>query len=182
MDGLKVKDQATATVNRRGPRAKDELPLVGKFKLEHWRNGVKIDEFEVKNTIVNEGKNSLLDIMFHAVTQITTWSVGLIDNASFSAIVAADVMSSHSGWIENVDYDEAARVAWTEGAASGQAITNASPLVFTMNATKTIKGIFLVSNSTKSGTTGVLWAATAFASTVNVIDNDELKITYSVNC
>lgn len=160
----------------------EAMPLQGTFKVEHIRNGVVLSTQVFKNQITTVGKNYLLNVGFHADTQISTWYVGLVDNASFSAFSAADTMSSHAGWIENDDYDEATRIEWTEGAASAAAITNGTALTFTMNATATIKGIFLTSVSTKNGTTGTLWTAVAFTSTVAVVDNDQLKVTYTLSC
>jgi hypothetical protein len=90
-------------------------------------------------------------------------------------------MSSHAGWAESADYDEATRPEWTAGTASGRAITNAVTVDFTINATKTIKGLFITSNNTKSGSTGTLWSTAAFGSTVSVADDDVLKVTYTVS-
>ena len=36
------------------------------------------------NAIVNEGKNKLLNVMFHGVTAIGTWYMGLIDLTGYS--------------------------------------------------------------------------------------------------
>jgi hypothetical protein len=59
-------------------------------------------------------------------------------------------------------------------------ITNsASRATFTMNATKTVYGAFLVSASAKSATTGTLMAAAKFSTSKAVVDNDELLITYA---
>ena len=33
----------------------------GQFKVEHWRNGKRINEYHFPNGITNEGKNKLLD-------------------------------------------------------------------------------------------------------------------------
>lgn len=175
-------DKASVGVERpRAPEA-DIFHPRGKFHIQHIRDGVILQEFDVDNGITNGGKDSLLNVYFNSASQITTWYVGLVDNASFSAFAAADTISSHAGWIENQDYDEATRVSWGSGSSSGQSITNATADTFTMSATKTIKGIFLNSVSTKGGTTGTLWSTAAFGSTVSVNDNDLLKVTYTVSC
>ena len=181
--GNKLKLVGIATVfMAKAAVAHEAMPLQGRFKVEHWRDGKCIGVQEFKNQITTVGKNYLLDAGFHAGSQISTWYVGLVDNASFSAFSAADTMSSHAGWIENDDYDESTRVEWTEGAASAASITNGTALTFTMNATATIKGIFLTSVSTKNGTTGTLWTAVAFSSNVSVVDDDQLKVTYTLSC
>jgi hypothetical protein len=132
------------------------------------------------NGATTVGLSDMLTVAFAAGTQKTAWYMGLIDNASFSALSAGDTASSHSGWIENVNYDEATRPAWGAGTGSGGVITNASSVNFTMSASVTIKGAFLISNSTKSGTSGVLFCTGNMASTQAVVDNDVLKFTYSV--
>ena len=157
------------------------LKVKGQFKVEHFRKGVKIGEYEFPNGIVNEGLNKILDVMFHDATKIATWYIGLVNNAGFTAYNAADTMASHAGWSEWTSYDEANRVEWTEGAASGKSITNATPVTFTISATGTIRGLFVCSENTKSGTTGTLWSTADFASTVNVVDDDEINVTYTVN-
>lgn len=136
------------------------------------------EEKLVPNGTTTVGLNAILDIMFHGTTQVTTWYAGLIDNASFSALSAGDTMSSHAGWIENVDYDEAVRQTWSEGAASG-GVTTGSVGTFTMNATKTIKGLFITSVSTKSGTTGTLWCTAAFGSNQSVTSGQTITSTYT---
>jgi hypothetical protein len=154
----------------------------GKYHVEIFRPGVGViyDE-DVPNGITDEGLNHILGVEFHADTQITTWYIGLVDNASFSAFAAGDVMNSHAGWIEVIAYDESTRVAWGPDASATRSISNTSAATFTINASKTLKGIFVTSGSAKSGTAGVLWSTAAFASTVAVIDNDVVKVTYTVS-
>jgi hypothetical protein len=90
-------------------------------------------------------------------------------------------MASHAGWTESTDYDEVSRVTWNPDAAASRAVTNSTTVDFTMNATKTIKGIFITSNNTKGGTTGTLWATAAFSSNASVVATDVLKVTYTVS-
>jgi len=160
----------------------DKLSLKGRFIVEHVRNGKVIGEYDFHNDITNQGKDALLNIMFNGATQIPAWYVGLINNSGYTALAAGDTHASHSGWTESSDYDEATRPAWTEGAASGQVITNAAPVVFTISATVGIRGIFIASIDTK-GSTGAatLWATALFSANLPVIDDDVLRITYSVS-
>ena len=159
----------------------NKFKLKGMFHVEHIRNGKVLNTFKIKNGIVNEGLTSLLDIMFHDETQIPLWYIGLIDNAGFSALAAADTMSSHSGWTETVPYSDANRITWATDAASAESITNGTPVTFTINATAAIYGLFIVSDNTKSGTSGTLWSTADFASVINVTSGDQLKVTYTVN-
>ena len=132
----------------------------------------------VKNIVVNAGLNHLLDVALSAATQITTWSIGLL--SATPTVAAGDTMSSHAGWTEVQAYDEANRVAWSDGGVSGQSVSNSgSPAAFTVNANGTqIGGAFLISSNTKGGTTGTLYAAGAFtAGNKDLDDNDVLTVT-----
>jgi hypothetical protein len=167
--------------------------------VEHFRKGVKIGQYEFPNGIANEGKNKLLDVMFHGVSAITTWWLGLIDNSGYSALAAGDtyvnINQTGNGWDEFTDYTDAGnggsastRPEWTEGAATGQAITNGSPVVFDITGSGTVKGLFLVggiANAQNKGdhtSGGTLWATALFGTgDVPVNAEDQLKVTYTVS-
>lgn len=156
------------------------------ISMEHWRGGKLIGVHETHNDITNEGVNTLFNVMFNTATQIanSSWFIGFIDNASFSALAAGDVMASHAGWLEATYYSQTTRVAWGSGTASSgvRSVTNGSAAVFNINGGGgTLYGIFITSNSTKSGTTGKLWATAAFSSTVPVNNGDQLNITYTTS-
>ncbi len=161
----------------------DQIPLSGRFRFEQWRDGKLIADGVFPNAIKNAAKNSLFDTMFNLATQVSTgsWCIGIIDNASFSAEAAGDTIASHAGWIEFTGYSQANRVAWGQGAASGQAIVNASAAVFDITASSgTLYGIFVVSQNTKGGTTGLLWTTGGFPSVVPVVSGDQIKIIYQI--
>lgn len=135
-----------------------------------------------KNGVTDIGINNLLDVHFRAQTQITSWFIGLVDNASFTAFAAGDTSASHGGWIESTAYSNANRVTWTTVAAAGKSITNTTTADFNINATATLQGMFLISVSTKGGATGILWATASFSGGTQAVANgDTLKITYTVS-
>jgi hypothetical protein len=140
------------------------------------RGGVVVAKGTFKNAATTIGRNSMLDNMFRTPTTYTM-SLGLIDNASFTALAAGDVMSSHSGWLELTAYNEATRVAWSPSAASASVIVSTAKR-FTMNDSKTIKGMFLNSVNTKGGTTGILWATGLLDATQAVVAADLFDLTY----
>lgn len=156
-----------------------QLLIGGVFHGQHIRGGFIIDEWEDHNIVVNEGLDSLLNINFHATTQIATWYIGVFEgNYTPVATVTAATITAAS--TESTAYDETTRVAYDEAAASSQSITNsANKATFTFNATKTIYGAFLVSNSTKSGTTGTLFSAAKFGTSKPVVAADQLLLTYT---
>lgn len=155
------------------------LKIGGVFHCEHVRNGEVIDAWEDHNLVVNEGLDALLNIMFHGSTQVTTWYLGLFEGnyTPVSTVTAATITSAST---ECTAYSETTRQDYVEAAASSQSITNsASKATFTFNATKTIYGAFLVSNSTKSGTTGTLFSAARFSTSKSVVSSDQLLLTYT---
>lgn len=146
---------------------------------QHIRNGEVIDEWEDHNLVVNEGLNSLLDIMFHGGTQITTWYCGLFEG-NYTPVATVTAATITAAATETTAYDEATRVEYNEAAAASQSTTNsANKATFTFNATKTIYGAFLVSNATKSGTTGTLFSAARFSAAKSVVSADQLLLTYT---
>jgi hypothetical protein len=156
----------------------------GKFQIEHRdKDGKLLGVYDMPNGIVNEGKDKILDVMFNDATAIAnaSWYIGLIDLSGYSAPAAADTMSSHAGWNEFTSYSEGTRVAWGSGAASSQSTTNATPATFNISGSGTVKGVFITSNSTKSGTSGLLWATALFSADVPVSNGDQLKVTYTVS-
>lgn len=168
------------TVSKGGVLLPDNrLRVGGIFLCEHVRAGEVIDRWEQPNLVVNEGLNALLDIMFHGNTQIGTWYLGLFEGnyTPVSTVTAATITSAAT---ECIAYDETTRQEYVEAAASSQSITNtANRATFTFNASKTIYGAFLVSNSAKSGTSGTLFSAARFAAAKSVVDDDQLLLTYT---
>lgn len=152
------------------------MVLAGKYGLEHWRKGRKINEYRAKNGITNEGMNKLLDVMFHAVAALSTWYIGLITDPP--TLAAGDTLASHAGWTEFTDYT-GNRLEWTEGAASGRSITNATTVDFPITGSGTVAGAFLASVAT--GTSGTLWSTGLFNADVVVQNGDTLKVTYTLS-
>lgn len=133
---------------------------------------------EIRNLVVNAGLDHLLDATLSAGTQITTWYVGL--TASSPTPAAGDTMSSHGGWTENQNYDEAVRQTWSDGGVSSQSVDNSGNTAdFTMSSdSDTVGGAFLASDNTKGGTTGTLYAVGAFSGgDKSVDDGNTLQVT-----
>jgi hypothetical protein len=163
------------------------MKLKGRFEFEVWgpedENGNRVlkqkDAFD--NGVTNIGKNSQLDVLFGAGTQIVTWYIGQIDDAGFTALAASDTMSSHGGWVEFTTYTEGTRPQWSPDAAASEQISNSTPANFNITGTATLKGIFINSINIKGGSTGTLWATALYAGDIPVANGDLLKITYTVS-
>lgn len=158
---------------------RNELKVGGVFQCTHLRKGEVIDEFESHNLVTNEGLNHILNTVFNGATQVATWYLGLFEGnyTPVATVTAATVVAAAT---ECTAYTQSTRPEYQEAASSAQSTTNsANRATFTFNATKTIYGAFLVSSSTKSGTTGTLMAIARFASAKPVESTDELLVTYA---
>jgi hypothetical protein len=196
-DRLGVKDSVGVEVIRKGSApapVADGLMPQGKFILEHWRNGKRINEYHFHNLVTNEGKNRMFNTLFKGTAQIANWYVGLISNTSYVALAAgddyADIGQTANQWKEFTTYTDnvnsgnaTTRPAWAAASASAQAITNSTPAIFDITTGGTVKGAFISSGQTKGDHTagGVLWAEGLFSSGDSVVaQGDQLKLTYSV--
>lgn len=140
-----------------------------------------------KNTVTTVGKNDLLTQYFKGSSYTAAWYCGLISSTSYSAISAADTMSSHAGWLEAgaanaPTYSQSTRVALTFGTASAGSLATSSASSFTFTGSGTIKGMFGTTVSTKDGTTGILYNAVLFTGGDRAVVNTDVvnvSVTYS---
>lgn len=134
---------------------------------------------EVHNLVTTVGKNFLLDTLLAGSAYTAAWYLGLVDGGSAPTFDVANTSASHAGWTESTAYSNATRPAPSFGAASaGSKATTAT--AFNINATATIAGCFLISNSTKGGTTGTLYSCGAFSGGNRAVANgDTLNVTYT---
>ena len=171
----------------------------GRFVVEHWRDGKRINEYHFHNGITIEGKNFCLDVMFHGTTAGATWYLGLIDNTGYSALAEGDtyddINQAGNGWDEFTGYTDAnngdsatTRPTWNEGQASGKQITSSTQSVFDITASGVVKGIFVVGLGAAAATKGdhasdgILWATALFSTGDATIENgDQLKVSYTVS-
>ena len=142
-------------------------------------------EVSTHNLVVNVGLQDMNTQYFKGSAYTAAWYIGLYGAGASNTPAAGDTMASHAGWTEAVPYSNATRPAATFGTATAldpSVIDNsASPASFTINATATVGGAFLVSNSTKSGTTGILFSASDFTAPGDrsVVSGDTLNVTYT---
>ncbi len=66
------------------------LNFKGRYHVEIFRKGELIESADFSNGITDEGKDNIIDVMFHGATQTDTWYIGLIDNSGFSALADGD--------------------------------------------------------------------------------------------
>ena len=152
------------------------------YKIEAFRpdkNGKLIplwtEEFD--NLVVNVGLDDSLDKHLKGSGYTAAWYVGLV--SATPTFAPADTMDgAHAGWTEQTEYDEAVRQTLVLGAVSGQSVDNsAAKAVFTISATITFGGAFVVDASDKGGATGILYGGGVFTQDRALIDNDVLNVT-----
>lgn len=135
----------------------------------------------IKNLVTTVGKNDALDKYLAGSSYTAAWYLGLISSSGYSAVAVGDTSASHAGWTESVAYSQGTRVAATFGtaASAGSKATSAAS-VFSINGTDTVKGCFLIANSTKSGTTGILYSAGLFTGGDKAVANgDTLNVNWT---
>jgi hypothetical protein len=155
------------------------LSLAASFTGQIVRDGQIIDEFDTPNLVVDQGLNHILDVLLPRFDQIGTWYLGVFEG-NYTPVAGLTAATIAGAATECTAYDEATRPAYVEAAAAAKVTTNsASKATFTFNATKTLYGAFLISDSTKAGTSGTLLAAAKFAAPKGVVATDQLLLTYT---
>lgn len=184
---------STGVVVTRGAGSEESVDLHGTYHAVCYdKDGnVKWSE-DFPNTVTTAGKNALLNAYLGAAAVgagTTTWYMGLIASNGYSAISAADTMSSHTGWKESGEnnaaapgYSQTTRRQITFAAASSGSKATSNAVVFSIGTAGTVKGAFIANNSTKAGTTGILYSAGLFTVGDKVVTSgDTLNITYTAS-
>lgn len=143
----------------------------GKLK---WRD-------TIENLVVAEGLDDVLDKYFKGSSYTAAHYCGLADGTPTFA--PGDTMASHAGWTEITSYSETARQTMVWGTVSSGSLDNsASKAAFSINASATIGGAFLSTDSTKGGTTGTLYGGGAFTNGDKTLTNgDALNVTVTAS-
>lgn len=185
---LNSNDSLSVSVAR-GGSMDENVNATGVYSVECLdKNGDVKWSDTFNNTVMTAGKNDLLDKYLAGSSYTAGWYMGLISSSGYSAISAADTASSHAGWYEGYDatrtptYSQSTRPAVAFSAASSGSKGTSSAVAFSITGTGTVKGAFLISNSTKGGTTGILYSAGLF--TVGdkaVTSGDTINVTYTAS-
>ena len=154
----------------------------GKYRVECFGPDGKLKwADDIENIVTTIGKNFALDTLLSGSAYTAAWYLGLVSIASYVSVpVLADTSASHTSWTEDQNYSQGARPTATFSAAAADSKTLSSAAVFSINGSTTIKGCFLISVSTKGGTTGTLYSAGLFTGGDKVVaSGDTLNVTYT---
>jgi len=182
MEKMNARDALGAGIGRLGFNGEMVNP-VGTYTIEcrDADGNIKWSE-TIHNLVTTVGKNDMLDKYLSGSAYTAAWYLGLISSTGYSALSAADTAASHAGWTESTAYSEATRPAPSFSAASAGSKTTSAAVAFSMNATVTIKGCFLISNNTKGGTTGILFSEGLFTGgDRSLVSGDALNVTYTLS-
>jgi hypothetical protein len=161
----------------------EEAHATGQYEVSCYGKDGKLKwKDTIKNLVTTAGKNFALDTFLAGSAYTAAWYLGLVSITSYTAVAITDTAASHSGWTEDQNYSQASRptAAWSSASGGSKALSAA--LSFSMNASTTIKGCFLISNSTKGGTTGTLYSAGLFTGGDKVVQNgDTLNVSYTAS-
>ena len=138
------------------------------------RNGrLKFVE-DFHNLYTDEGLTDMLEKYYRGSNYTAAHYVGLLNGTP----AATDTMASHGGWTEVTAYSEASRPQIVWSPASNKSINNtANRARFSINANNTtFNGVFICTDPTKGGTTGILVAAGNFTSSRTLADGDTIDV------
>lgn len=187
-EGAHSNDQPDAAIAK-GVKIEDMLKLSGRYTVEcRGADGELKWADTIENLVTTVGKNLMLDTLLAGSSySVTGPYLGLISSVSYSAISAADTMSSHAGWLEagnaNAPTYTSPRKTAAFSAASGGTKALSSNLTFAITGTGTVKGAFLVLGSgavsTIDNTSGTLYSAGLFTGGDKAVSNgDTLSVSY----
>lgn len=186
-DKVKSQDVAASSLIAGGSAA-DSASAKGVYRVQcHDAQGNLKWEADAPNLVVNVGLQDMNSKYFTGSSYTAAWYLGLYGSGATNSPAAGDTMASHAGWTEVTAYSQATRPACTFGtpttANPSVATNSASPATFSINGTTTVGGAFLVSNSTKGGTTGILYSAADFSAPGDrsVVSGDTLSVTYTLS-
>jgi hypothetical protein len=135
------------------------------------------------NLVTTEGLNHILDAVLHGSTQYTTWYLApWTDNVTEQATWTAATFSSAAGEL-TTQYSQSTRVAFVESASAAGVVNNTgNPASFTSSVDNVvIRGLGLLSHSTKASTSGVLLSAIKYSTARTLVTTgDSIGLTYQV--
>lgn len=185
VENLQVEDKVSSTLTK-ALSFGESAHASGKYSIECRDSEGNLKwTLEPKNLVVNQGLQDMNAKYFKGIGYTAAWYIGLYGAAASNDPTANDTAASHPGFTEITPYSNATRPAATFGTATtanpSVQTNTSSPASFSINATATVGGAFLISNDTPGGSTGVLFSASDFTSPGDrvVASGDVLNVTYT---
>ena len=186
---INTNDNMGATLTRSGGIAENFLAPEALYTVQCVRDGQVLWEDSFHNTVMTLGKNDVLNKYFSNTAAGASY-LGLISSTGYSAIAAADTMSSHAGWTEAGNANaptytsprKTLTAAWAAASAGSMATSAAQS--FAITGTGTVKGAFINIGGTSAidNTTGILYSAGLFSGGDRaVINGDTLNVTVTLS-
>lgn len=142
------------------------------------------------NTVMTLGKNALENSGLAGSSYTAVCYMGLISGTSFSAISAADTMTSHAGWLEAGNANAPTygttgpRLTLTWAAAASGAISTSGTNAYVFSGSGTVQGGFIVfgsgASATVGNTGGTLFNAGTLASPQVVASTNTVDLAYTL--
>lgn len=191
MEKCNAHEQSNVSLVRQGIH-EEAVKIRGRYVVEcRDKDGNLKWSDVIENVVTTVGKNAALDAFLAGSGYTVTGPyMGLISSTSFSAVAAADTMSSHGGWLEagnaNTPTYSGTRKTAAWSAASGGSKALSAALSFTFTGSGTVKGCFIVFGSgavnTIDNTSGVLYSAGLFSGGDRaVVSTDVLNVSYTAS-
>lgn len=199
IERINPRDRAGVSVST-GAGLADRLDLSGTYHVECIGADGNVKWADtIENLVTTEGKNALLTHALKASSLTQTVVLGLVESTGFSAfgatntaanITAVGGASPTNGWNEATTSQCAARGSPSFGSASAGSLATSSAVSFSMLATATMKGAFLMVKSiagtapttTPGNTSGALYSCGPFSGGDRaVINGDTLNVTYTAS-
>lgn len=161
-------------------KAKNKTAFRGDYKVCIYSEDGQLKSIdELKNLIPTEGLLEFLKLI-NGQSSAGNKYIGL-GTATYTP-VATETGATVSGNVaEWVGYTESTRPQWIIPSVTTNTIDNSASLaVFTSNSGATLKNVFLISDSTKGGTTGKLFSILSLPSARTLVSGDVIRIQFGL--
>lgn len=190
-ENLKAAENNDASIIRK-PIHTETAKATGLFTAKCYdKDGILKWEDVFPNIVTTVGKNLALDTYLAGTAYTVTGPfLGLISSLTYTAVAAADTMTSHTGWVEAgatnaPTYTAPRKTAVFSAAATGSKALSVA-LSFAITSAGTVKGCFLTLGtgavSTIDNTGGTLYSAGLFAGGDKICSaTDTLQVSYTAS-
>lgn len=179
---------------------REQAHAEGAYFIECWdKDGNLRWTDRIDNLVTTEGKNAALTHFLKGSSYTASQVLGLIEDTGYTAVAAGNTAanitavgggSPTNGWNEAPVGTCAARGTPSFGTASGGSLATSASVSFSILATDTIKGAFLLCRSTAGvaptttvgNTSGALYSAGLFTGGDRAVQNgDTLNVSYTAS-